>query len=350
MCMAVAEVSVSSSGWALLALTRFCLASVVALGHLSWFVPHLGQPLNAIGSLSGKLAVVCFFMISGYSVGYSLLSKTEGYFQRRFLRIYPLYSVAVLFALLLVHLLGPTVSYPGVAFSAPGLKTHMANLLFLQNFIAITVVYNSPLWTLSVEVCLYILLPFLIRLPEAGLQTLAALSMVIFAMPSLSEAIPGGGALGGYVVFQYGWAFFLGLLLLSFKRSWGTLALLGLGAVLVAVNPLTAHSLSIPMYLAVIAILLFARWIELPGFVQVWLSALGEASYPLYLFHLPLYMALYSFGGVRQPWVFVICTLASVVTINWTFDRWLKDHFWRPVVSWIASTLQGRAYPTPSIK
>lgn len=97
----------TSSTWALLAITRFFLALIVmlAVGHLNNFAV-MKMPLNYISIFGGSTAVVVFLMISGISVGYSLKKQKNNFLKRRFLRIYPLYFMAILGTVFLQYYLG----------------------------------------------------------------------------------------------------------------------------------------------------------------------------------------------------------------------------------------------------
>lgn len=324
--------AMTPSSWASLAFIRFVLSAIVATAHLSWFVPSLSPPLNLLGALNGKAAVIGFFLISGFSVGHSYLTRRNGYFERRFLRIYPLYSMAVVFTTFLYLYLGGFLIYPGANFTAPGIKTHIANLFFLQNFVAITIVYDSPLWSLSIEVLLYLLLPLFFRLHIFYLGFLTVISMVVFATPFLADYLPGKGHLGGYLALQYAWPFILGLMLVSRLNKRFTVALALCGAFLVYLNPLTQGGGAVFIYSAVFSVLLLGNYAILPSRVVSIFNCLGDFSYPLYLFHLPLYMFCYSLLGVRESVAFVVCVIVLVIAIDWIFDKWLKKIFWRPAL------------------
>jgi peptidoglycan/LPS O-acetylase OafA/YrhL len=157
----------TDSTWALLAVTRFFLALVVmvSIGHLTKFVNE-DAFLNTLGCFGGKTAVMVFLMISGISVGYSFHANDKGFIKRRFLRIYPLYFIVVLGTILLQYHLGSPYHVNNENFIAAGNATSIANLLLLQGVIAIDLTFNNPVWSLSVEFFLYLILPlfFSIRL------------------------------------------------------------------------------------------------------------------------------------------------------------------------------------------
>ena len=143
----------SPSTWAILAGLRFVLAAIVMLAHLHVFVP---QPFafGWVSALGAKAAVLAFLLISGVSIGNSYSLAPNGFLKRRFLRIYPLYFFAVVLAHVLTLTVGSPYQVPGQVLVAAGWKTDLANVFFLQDFFAIPIPYNGPLWSLSVEVFL----------------------------------------------------------------------------------------------------------------------------------------------------------------------------------------------------
>jgi peptidoglycan/LPS O-acetylase OafA/YrhL len=74
---------------------RFLLASIVAVAHISDFEKSPFSMFCA-ASLDAKAAVVGFLVISGFSIAASLDRDPNGFYFRRFKRIYPIYFFAVL--------------------------------------------------------------------------------------------------------------------------------------------------------------------------------------------------------------------------------------------------------------
>ncbi len=83
------------SQWAVLALLRGVLALIVVATHLVWFIPETPAWLHTVWSLDGKSAVIGFLLVSGYSIHASLSAKEDGFIQRRFWRVYPLYFTCI---------------------------------------------------------------------------------------------------------------------------------------------------------------------------------------------------------------------------------------------------------------
>jgi peptidoglycan/LPS O-acetylase OafA/YrhL len=94
---------------------------------------------------------------------------------------------------------------------------------------------------------------------------------------------------------------------------------------------------------ALVVLAVFAGgWVRLPILLRRWLDYLGELSYPLYLLHAPLGLALYFFAGIRGVGAMVILVLAGVALLNHLVDHGLKKVFWIPLVRKAVAWTQGR--------
>jgi peptidoglycan/LPS O-acetylase OafA/YrhL len=319
----------SESAWASLAVMRWVLAGIVLMVHLrATFVPP-NAVIDFIVSLGGKAAVMGFFLISGYSIAHSYGERPDGYFRRRFLRLYPLYLVAVLFTQLVVFLApSPAVCLDGYAFVAAGFRTSAANALLLQGFAAIPLTYDIPLWTLSVEVLYYLLAPFLHRRPQAVIVFFIIVSMIVFHFSSAPAL------LYGYNALVFLWPWLIGFLL---GRDAGRAAWpvgLGLiGALLVFFSKKeTVEPLSAATYLATFALILAAPRLRVPSLLCPAANFLGDLSYPLYLFHLPLAILFFCHFGLRGLPEFLLAIIGATAVLWYVFDIQLKRRLWVPLV------------------
>ena len=141
--------------------------------HLVFF--HLGVfPEQAVAVFTnpltgwimrGDLALDLFFVISGFLMGSMLFEEYRKsanlqfsrFYVRRFLRLIPVYVVAMLLGLYFCHDL-PGMDKWGNA------ETIWANLLYVNNFVPIEKQYMGWCWSLAVEEQFYILLPAAILL------------------------------------------------------------------------------------------------------------------------------------------------------------------------------------------
>ncbi len=316
----------SESYWTVLAGLRFVLAAIVAVGHMAWFAT-LPPAMGVVRLLGGRSAVLGFLLISGISIGHSYAERPEGYFKRRFLRIYPLYCVAVCFSQFLAFALSYRYALPGITLLGSGLKTAIANLFFLQGFLAVAISFNGPLWTLSVEVFYYVLAPWLARRRPLFIAGLIVVSMALF----LFVLKPWDYM--GVIAMRYGWPWLIGFLF-AYKGQRGRAAAFALLGVLVtAANKVdTAEPLSWATFAVPVAIAFCPGVFRVPDRMRKPLNYLGELSYPLYLFHVPLYLFLYRYAGIRQAWMFLLLAVLLTAVLNQVIDHWLKDRFWKPVL------------------
>lgn len=136
----------------------------------------------------GHLMVMVFFMLSGYVIG---LTNKEGavfqplsYLQKRFVRLYPIYLIAILIT---------------IALFRENLNIVMGNLVFIQNFLVDNLQKNKALWSLNHEVIYYLAAIPLLYYRIKPLHIILVLSMIlcvhfwIFPLHILIEAYSVGG-------------------------------------------------------------------------------------------------------------------------------------------------------------
>jgi peptidoglycan/LPS O-acetylase OafA/YrhL len=104
--------------------------------------------LNAFKA-PGNLCVLIFFMLSGYVIGISNKSNLTSstiltYLKKRVVRIYPIYFVSLIVALL-------------VAVHHYSTLTIVSNFAMLQNLISVVIDENGPVWSLHYEMLYYLL-------------------------------------------------------------------------------------------------------------------------------------------------------------------------------------------------
>lgn len=151
---------------------RGLAAVVVVVGH-TWFASHIYPFTGAIHFFS--IVVPIFFVISGYALYRPFLAaqveqkeppSATGFWWRRFLRIYPLYAVALTLYLILL----PGVRPPG------GRIIDYAKLYgFLQIYDPDLVTFSGipAAWFIADEVVFYLLLPLFAAIARRGALSLA---------------------------------------------------------------------------------------------------------------------------------------------------------------------------------
>lgn len=161
----------------------------------------------------GWLGVPIFFVLSGYCIhlgaarrlarGKELRFRFLPYMWRRFVRIYPVFLVALLLTALLSWLQSgmPMAQYVG-----ENAWAFLVNLLMLQELAAPAFGFNTVMWTLSIEMHLYAFYPVTLWIvlrwgPVAALGAGAAISIatavayVVFNLNSVFVHAHGGSPL-----------------------------------------------------------------------------------------------------------------------------------------------------------
>ena len=217
--------------------TRWVAALLVAAGHLRNFlmadwsaVPQHSLPAALFYWMTGfgRMAVIVFFVLSGYLVGGRALAAVEagkfsvqGYALNRFSRLYPPLLAAIVLTALLdtvglqyANALGfydyPN-SYQVIGETQPVADTltpHTAllNLLFLQTIVAPTFGSNSPLWSLANEFWYYVFCPLVALLARRRRWVVVTTVPVLIALgAALGLEIVALGAtwIAGALAYRY---------------------------------------------------------------------------------------------------------------------------------------------------
>jgi len=275
---------------------------------------HLIFPKNALSffqfiSELNFVAVLFFFVLSGFSIGLSLAARENVnwgyYFKRRAQRILPIYWIALLCS--------GWVSVQ--VLEEPMIWTEfIGNLLFLQSPAVGTQWFapfagNGPLWSLSFEAWFYVLTPcfgFLLigNRPRPFFLVMGALALSVLSIAVNSMVfVPILLFLSYYVVWL------MGFLLVEVLRSndvrtereyfltiaiaIGVLAALSLQVDSDTLNAIYLGCITAMVFAAVVFISLkrgFAWFITLPRGLRL-TKRLGEGSYALYALHMPFLLS-----------------------------------------------------------
>ena len=299
-----------------------------ALAVLAVFFSHLsGVFHNRSFSSLGRFGVILFFVHTSFVLMASLQrldrpnesprSIAYAFWIRRFFRIYPL---ALLFVILVPLFRIP--SDPGQTYAWIGLKSFLSNLALTQN---LTYSPNilSPLWSLPLEVQMYLLLPFayfVIR-GDRRFRSLAlwALSVVLaLALPRISERLD---------VFRYAPCFTSGVvafdLIRSQRWSWKLPAWTWPISIFVVIALFGPHD-NIPLpakmvrawFLSLLLAALYANTREgRPDWMHRIFHWIAERSFGIYLSHIVIFWFVFYRMAQFPLWTRIAVLIASSLGI-----------------------------------
>lgn len=328
-------------------LIRLFAALQVALQHASH---HLEVTSAWWSALSAVLpGVPIFFFISGFLISrsYESNSRLAEYSWNRAVRIYPALLVCTALSLLSVAAVGyfRTVEFSTVHFLAwvAGQITifQFYNPDFMRGFG--TGVLNGSLWTISVELQFYLLIPMLYAVMRwferrgLGSNAFLAGATLLFVLVNLAfQAIESehSGALA-FKLLKASFApwFYMFLIGVIAQRNFGALhgalaprfpmlaiAYLVGGIALVESLGIGAGNRMHPLlYLALSAVLLSAAYWRPETAGR--LVRHNDVSYGIYIYHIPIINLMMFYGLLGRPWHVALATLATVVlaALSWRF-------------------------------
>ncbi len=296
--------------WELLAGVRFVLALIVACDHLSDFVPSTDVLLVVKACIGGFPAVMGFLLLSGFAMAHSITRNPKGFYQRRLLRIYPLYLVAIGVSLLPFLWAGSVIPSPvtNQVWLQPTASNLLGNALFLQTFLVLQLTSNGITWTLGIEAFCYAITPFLVKLSHRTLLLLLGLSALLFAaQPLVSLPYTAISSMRhGIPLLFLAWVWLLGFIyFLQAKALFAPPLVIGLGCLLLSLNNLVYdhRKLSLLVYVLTALALIYGTAVPLPRWLARLCQYLGNLSYPLYLFHFPAFLLAYLGLGTQNSGV-----------------------------------------------
>lgn len=282
----------------------------------------------------GDAGVDIFFVLSGFIMTYTVKKSLNNsanfstFLKRRFVRIFPIYWI-IISGFLLLQILLPSFYPNKFPFS-------VSELLSTYFLLPGHTMVNGVSWTLSYELFFYFLfsLAFLIK----NKQTLWALSILyiiaIIVLPLLQVNTQTGNRWINLIAYSMNIEFFMGIataLLIPKLDAKFARPLLAAGVVLFLASAISInYSGSIlPGAFNRVLIFGFPSRLILTGIVRYELSnyynvhnifvLLGEASYSLYLIHLPFVVAFITILSRYKPFNFVsghLLFLFSIIIVS----------------------------------
>lgn len=339
-------------------LLRLALALIVVIHHLSSFGV-------------GKACVYLFFVLSGYWVArmwrdkYSRLERPwRTFVLARFLRIWPLFLICNMVAILMLDAMGrPMPSACSADIGVACLRSALGNLLLL-GYTGMPDRALGPAWSLDIELQFYLVAPMLIawlRQRGAGLWAWSAAIVGVALLAtwwwpdSLPQYLPffvlGILAAGGRVRFGRRAALasgFASTALLAF----GLLTHVGRDLIFTGAvpGPLSQFNESFNVLLAVLAapgaLHLATRELGTRG------ASLGDLAFVVYVVHwIPVTLVNTYYGSLPAPQrlPYVAGAMFATLAIAWAMWRWIDQPLerWRRLLARPAATTAAAPAPSP---
>jgi peptidoglycan/LPS O-acetylase OafA/YrhL len=331
---------------------RFLAAIYVVFYHTFRGIPSLHRSSGAFARFLdlGYISVPFFFLLSGFILAIVYLKDERPvdpgrFYLARFARIYPLYLASILLDTPRFLFNQRLVVHSSLTHTITVFAVHAS---LLQSWLVGLRGINSPSWSLSNEAFSYLIFPF----AGAAIWRLRGRTMWFFALllylggnwiVQIAANMQTDEWLLKYHPLGHVYEFLFGICLanmfawigrnsnrtqaLSYLAPWLLVASVALLLAIPIFNlPYSAaqmqHGLLLPIFAVVIlAIASGNRWVSAVFSVN-WLVILGEASFALYLIHMPLYMAagrrVILRWGLPGFAAYLIVTLSlSVVSFYW---------------------------------
>ena len=313
---------------------RLILAFIVLVAHTSALAT--AEQLNWFTKFfDSDFAVKGFFAISGYLVTKSYISSNNviQYFEKRIRRVYPAYILVIVYCIL-VGFITSELSVVNFVYDTDFIRYIVANLAFL-NFIqpnlpgaiplAEVQALNGSLWTIKVELMLYLTVPFLVYLhKKLGLYTTLIISFGFgitwyfyfsqyFDHPmggTISRQFPGQlpffafGSMLGFIRFNKpttALVLLLGLVYFVFLK--GTMD-----------NPFR-EIINMMIYPLVVLVVANSRALSIN------IGRYGDLSYGIYLFHFPTIQMLENFGLYKSN-AYIAFLMSIILTLLLASFSW----------------------------
>lgn len=346
--------------------------------YLTHFMFLLGIGKSGIAGLisNGSMAVSVFMILSGFAITTSLLATPQTYGQymaRRFFRIYPIYLVGLMLGLL------TSWTYPdllqSLGWAAPSDISRIAartagetealwphllgHLTLIHGAIPDSLLYgsalsfNSPAWSLSLEMQFYVAAPLLLMLLKdparrplafGGVVLLALLGKQVFTpyFPQVPSFLP--------ITLLY---FLIGMLTALYlpKLAERPQIALALGAVLILLAARSGQilfALPLVVWIGTILICSLQGWPTLARLrgLMGWrpFVAMGESSYGFYILHMPILIGwgaiLEAFGWGESRALFALGLLPTL-PITLMAAHYSYRYFEAPINIWAKRRFRG---------
>jgi peptidoglycan/LPS O-acetylase OafA/YrhL len=340
---------------------RFFLALWVVLFHFRPRAQPLPSPLLAVAK-AGYLGVPFFFVLSGFVLAMSYPRESLGqpggtrrFALRRFARLYPGFAAAIL-AFALLQAVNLYVGMEAAFDPREHLFALPLTLLGLHAWVpSAACAWNCPSWSLSVEFAFYAAFPLLVRLPRGG-RVVAFAAATAYTITMLLGPFDLPREFSMYHPTMNVASFVLGTLL--WDLDLGRDAQARRAAALLAVPTVASLAfLNLALHEHPVLNSVGSWFAVLPTIVALsrpsaaddpsLLTLLGNASYALYLCHVPLHLGFQGAAGLAGlatgTYAFEAAALLLAVAASVLLYKGLE----LPAERWLLRSL-GQPRPAPS--
>ena len=326
--------------------------AVLAVAGSHAYIWHLtlhAEPRGIIlATIVGRAGVLAFFVHTSLVLMWSLLripssARTAAFYIRRAFRIYPL-SILTVLAVLLFKI--PDDPHLGSSFHRFPNITIAANLLLVQDLISHRAVL-SPLWSLPLEVQMYLFLPFLFLVavkPRSG-RTILALWFLFLVLGILLQIWTGDSNLGFVPCFLGGVYAFAS----RSDRSPKIPALLWPLALLIWSRMILQFYGNPPRDIVVNSIACLALGAAIPLFedsrsrtFNAITATIAKYSYGIYLSHIPVLWALHRVWTPQHEFLGYVLWACGTALTSFLLFHLVEDPMIRLGKRLAASLLQHR--------
>jgi peptidoglycan/LPS O-acetylase OafA/YrhL len=317
--------AVSPDQWAILALLRFFLASVVVVGHCFSYAGNVHDWINMTIALNPGSAVFGFLILSGFSISASLEREPSHYYFRRFARIWPLYICALGVGLAMAWQFPNGVPWRRGQVWLPATPSKIiASILMLQGFLALPIPIIGQIWSLSVEWWHYMLAPFLKKAPSFFLIYMCLVSLSMYV---LKISLPGyrpETLQFGLAFLALSWLWLCGFLYHRHRATPVGFVLLAFPAFAVCY---CGGFTGIPLFITIFVVIICGEF-SISNCTRRAFNFLGDISYPLYLCH-TVVMASCLWLGIRSILPMVMGSLLTSIILLYVVDLPFRRLLWR---------------------
>jgi peptidoglycan/LPS O-acetylase OafA/YrhL len=285
-------------------------------------------------------AIFGFLLISGLSIGKSIAKNKESYFKRRANRIYPVYIASILFQWAVIQPTSVDLLFIGVL---------LLNVLFL-NQILTNISFVEPAWTLAVEVWLYCLAPWFLKLSFKQVFVIIYTSVICYVAFTCGRTLfnwnyYSGIGYGLNILFlAFVWVIGFALAVFPEKRRFIILNIalifilhIGLSASIQAAYRYKHNEVSmfigsdligfafksLCLLMVYLVVVYNHRFPTFTTFTKKTFTLLGNISYPLYLTHITSFVLLKKWN-ISNSTGMIVFSLGVSYIIYILFDSYSK--------------------------